>query len=212
MYSTNSISIENLILPYTKTEINIELKNGINYIKGNNGTGKTLLLDYISGIRKDNTATITGNDSIIYINQSIFFSDRLTCEDFLKFVYRMVGIKNPLSVFWNFINEIFQPIWDKEKISLLMKKQWGMLSGGEKKYIYILILISVEREWYILDEPFAFLDNEKKSIIWHLINYKVAKGNGIILTSHDNQIDNIPSRIHIIDLEKSEYPRGVLHP
>lgn len=73
MYSTNNISIENLILPYTKTEINIELKNGINYIKGNNGTGKTLLLDYISGIRKDNTATITGNDSIIYINQSIFF-------------------------------------------------------------------------------------------------------------------------------------------
>lgn len=34
---------------------------------------------------------ISGNESILYINQSIFFSDRLLCEDFLKFVYRMEG-------------------------------------------------------------------------------------------------------------------------
>ena len=140
MYNANDIIIKNLILPYTKIKINIELKRGINYIKGNNGTGKTLLLDYISGIRKDTAATISGNQSIIYINQSIFFSDRLTCEDFLKFVYRMVGIKNPLSIFNDFIDNIFQDRWDKGKIASLMKKQWGMLSGGERKYIYILIL------------------------------------------------------------------------
>ena len=200
MYNANDIIIKNLILPYTKIKINIELKRGINYIKGNNGTGKTLFLDYISGIRKDTAATISGNQSIIYINQSIFFSDRLTCEDFLKFVYRMVGIKNPLSIFNDFIDNIFQDRWDKGKIASLMKKQWGMLSGGERKYIYILILMSIEREWYILDEPFAFLDDEKREIIWYLINIKTAQGKGIILTSHGNEIENIPSDANIIDL------------
>ena len=116
-------------------------------------------------------------------------------------------MKNPFPAFRDFVNDMFQPGWDKEKIFSFMKTQWGMLSGGERKYIYILILMSIEREWYMLDEPFAFLDDEKRQIIWHLINFKTAHGKGVILTSHGNEIENIPSHVNIIDLGKSNQNR-----
>ena len=200
MYNANDIIIKNLILPYTKIKINIELKRGINYIKGNNGTGKTLLLDYISGIRKDTAATISGNlcPLIIWIVFSNFaFTESALNNGLVVDIEYWVAAVPLLN---DFIDNIFQDRWDKGKIALLMKKQWGMLSGGERKYIYILILMSIEREWYILDEPFAFLDDEKREIIWYLINIKTAQGKGIILTSHGNEIENIPSDANIIDL------------
>ena len=63
-----------------------------------------------------------------------------------------------------------------ENVKKLSKKQWGMLSGGERKLIYILILMSINREWYILDEPFAFLDTMKKNMIWDVIDKKFSRG------------------------------------
>ena len=196
----DEIIIQNLYLPYTHKMININLKRGLNYLKGNNGTGKTLLLDYISGIRKNKKANIYGNESVIYINQSIFFSDRLLCEDFLKFVYRMEGKIKKISQFELFVERFENENWNKEDVHHLLKKQWGMLSGGEKKFIYILILMSIDRSWYILDEPFAFLDTNKKDIIWKLIDYKIIEGKGIILTSHEDETKRIQNTSHVVDI------------
>ena len=49
----NTIEIKNLYLPYVRKIVNLKLNIGLNYIEGRNGTGKTLLLDYISGIRQE---------------------------------------------------------------------------------------------------------------------------------------------------------------
>lgn len=194
------ITIKNLSLPYIKKTVNLQLDRKLNYIKGDNGTGKTLLLDYISGIRKEKQASIEGNSSIIYINQSIFFSDRLTCKDFLRFIYRMEGGSKKLFEFWTFVGIFFNQSWNKKDVEDLLKKQWGMLSGGEKKFIYIIILLSINREWYILDEPFAFLDTSKKSIIWRMIDERLSEGKGIILTSHEEEIDYISNSANIINM------------
>lgn len=170
-----TIKIENLCLPYIRKTVNLELNRGLNYIKGRNGTGKTLILDYISGIRKEKKANILGNHSVIYIHQSIFFSERLVGEDFLRFVYRLGGKKQKVSYFWKFIEKFYDYKWGETEVKEVLKKQWGMMSGGEKKFIYIIILLSIEREWYILDEPFAFLDKDKKDIIWKMIHEKISQ-------------------------------------
>lgn len=183
------INIKNLRLPYVEKNVNLCIKRELNYLKGNNGTGKTLLLDYISGIRKDKKAMISGNESILYINQSIFFSDRLLCEDFLKFVYRMEGKMVEVTEFEKH---------NGEHVRTLLKKQWGMLSGGERKLIYILILMSINREWYILDEPFAFLDTMKKNMIWAVIDEKLAEGKGVIIVSHEDEQDRLKNTARII--------------
>ena len=145
-----------------------------------------------------------GNDSVIYINQSIFFSDRLIGEDFLKFVYRLGCHKQKICYFWKFVEKFYDYKWGEADIKALLKKQWGMMSGGEKKFIYIVILLSVERDWYILDEPFAFLDGDKKDIIWKMINEKISEEKGIILTSHEHEINRLNKVANIVDMDMLE--------
>nr|WP_244877118.1 ABC transporter ATP-binding protein [Brochothrix thermosphacta] len=67
----------------------------------------------------------------------------------------------------------------------MLKKQWGMLSGGEKRFLYVIILLSLDKDWYILDEPFASIDKKRKLLLYKLINVKLAEGKGIILTTHE---------------------------
>ena len=79
-----------------------------------------------------------------------------------------------------------------------MTIQWGMLSGGERKFLYTAILMSIDREWYILDEPFAYVDKSKKKVIWAIINQKIKDGKGIILTSHEDEtIEKYANEIYI---------------
>ncbi|EKL7568420.1 ATP-binding cassette domain-containing protein, partial [Enterococcus faecalis] len=153
------IEIKDLNIPYVDKKINMNILKEYNLFLGDNGNGKTLLLDYISGIKKVKRNVIKGNESIIYINQNIYFSDRLSGMDFLKFSYGLDGKKSIQSFY-----QLSDKILKREDVDKLLKKQWGMLSGGEKKFLYALILMSLEREWYILDEPFAFIDKKRKKM------------------------------------------------
>lgn len=197
MQRSEDIIIEGLIIPFCSKTINIRFIRGLNYLKGNNGSGKTLLLDYVSGLRKDTSSTICGNHSIIYINQSIFFSDRLKGADFLKFVNKLDNKGRTVSDFFLFIDKYIN---ETHTIREMLNKQWGMLSGGEKKFLYITILLSLEREWYILDEPFAFVDEEKKKIIWKIIWKKIYEGKGMILTSHEKDTEIENNNINVIEI------------
>ena len=159
------IEIKDLNIPYVDKKINMNILKEYNLFLGDNGNGKTLLLDYISGIKKVKRNVIKGNESIIYINQNIYFSDRLSGMDFLKFSYGLDGKKSIQSFY-----QLSDKILKREDVDKLLKKQWGMLSGGE---------------WYILDEPFAFIDKKRKKMLYKIIDIKISEGKGIILTTHE---------------------------
>lgn len=196
MCKNNCIIIERLWLPYVNQCVSLEFIRGVNYLQGANGAGKTILLDYIAGLRKDKHKKIKGNNNVIYINQSIFFSDRLRGEDFFEFVYRLEDIKkDKCNIYKNFVVE--QALFEGKN---LLEKQWGMLSGGERRYLYTIILLSLEKDWYILDEPFAFVDEEKKKRLWKLIEEKADAGKGIILTSHEKDVISKRRDINFIQM------------
>lgn len=197
-----NIIIHDLMIPHINKKIDIEFIRGLNYLRGDNGCGKTLLLDYIAGLRKQKKALIQGNESIIYINQNIFFSDRLLGKDFLKFVYRLDHIKNDKVIFENYIKSFYGAGEESQFVFELIEKQWGMLSGGEKNFLYAVILLSLQREWYILDEPFAFVDENRKKILWNMIEAKVYAGKGIILTSHEER-EWIEDKAYIIEFTET---------
>ena len=197
-----NIIIHELMIPHINKKIDIEFVRGLNYLRGDNGCGKTLLLDYIAGLRKQKKALIQGNESIIYINQNIFFSDRLPGKDFVQFVYQLDHIKNGKAAFENYIKSFYGKSEKSQFVFELIGKQWGMLSCGEKNFLYAVILLSLQREWYILDEPFAFIDENRKELLWDMIRAKIYSGKGIILTSHEEQ-ERIEKWAYIIEFTET---------
>ena len=101
-----------------------------------------MLLDYVAGIRNDQKQRISGNENIVYINQNIFFADRLTGTDFVKFVYRLDNKSREREKFFEFTEKF--DIDKKVDVKTLMEKQWGLLSGGERKYLYSMVLLSLD--------------------------------------------------------------------
>lgn len=99
------ISIENLNYKDILYDINLELPKGLYYLYGANGAGKSTLLDCISKINKNYTGSIRGNESILYVNQNIYFSQRLTSKDFINFVLTLEGIKHYEAYFYNHVKK-----------------------------------------------------------------------------------------------------------
>ena len=64
MCAENIFVDELSIEPCHKT-MTMTFQKGLNYLKGQNGSGKTMLLDYVAGIRNDQKQRISGNENIV---------------------------------------------------------------------------------------------------------------------------------------------------
>lgn len=175
------ISIKDLNYKSILNGVEATLNQEFNYIRGENGAGKTTLLDCISGINNQYEGEINGNNNLVYLNQSLFFSHKLKSKDFVKFVFSLENIKNYKEIYFNFAeeNRIMDELeknWDKEV---------GILSGGERKKLYFSTICCLNRDWYVFDEPFAGVDENGKTFMTNIFNQLIGKNKGIILTSHE---------------------------
>lgn len=178
------IYLENLNYKNILMDINLNIPKGITYLYGANGSGKSTLLDCISNINTGYTGNIRGNESIIYVNQNLYFSPRLSSKDFVSFVLTLEGIKNYKEHFYNYVEcfdeaNHFEKMWDKPV---------GMLSGGEIGKLLFSTMTCIDREWYIFDESFAGIDEQGKDYILHVIEKLDKEGKGIILTTHEKDL------------------------
>lgn len=176
-----------------------DFSEGIELSEGAEWFGKNHAVRLCGRDQKDQKQHGYRGENIVYINQNIFFADRLTGTDFVKFVYRLDNKSREREKFFEFTEKF--DIDKKVDVKTLMEKQWGLLSGGERKYLYSMVLLSLDREWYILDEPFAYLDTEKKEILWKVIEAFASEGKGVILTSHEEDSRINGSDIHVINLD-----------
>lgn len=193
------IEIKNLYVKELNFNLTFDIPSGITYLKGKNGSGKTIFLDYLCSIRKDKDGNITGNDNLVYLRQNFAMYKRITTSEFIKFVYDIDDVK--LEKFFNFINE--------KNLSFDFKKikntKLGLLSGGERRLLYLLVLLSLDKDIYVLDEPFANLDKETKSEILDLITELNSEGKNFIITNHEEseKFDSILTQT--IDFEEVKH-------
>lgn len=176
------ISVDNLYIKEIDRTISVKFSKGINFLKGSNGSGKTLLLDYLSGLRKlKNKKNIKNQNSNIYMRQNFSFYTKITAYEFINFIEKLNGYS--VQHFFNFLEE-YVPNYD---FNLYKAKKLGLLSGGERRYLYILAILSIERDLYILDEPFSNIDQETKEELIKLIEKIQYKQNStFIITSHES--------------------------
>ena len=165
-------NIETLIFKINR----IDFSDKINYICDKNGSGKTLFLDSLYFDNKVRIEPHIDKKDIIYLSQHFSFYERIKVEDFVEF-FDQINNENLLekirknSYINNFINENFN-------------KTLYHLSGGEFKFLYLILLLFTDKKLYLLDEPFNELDNEKAEYIANLIKDLNKNGKKIIITNH----------------------------
>jgi ATP-binding cassette subfamily F protein uup len=146
---------------------------------GRNGTGKTTLLNIITGLTEPDMGTVERGETIVfgyYRQQGIEFDDDMTVIDAVKNIAERVMVSDgtvlSITQFMNYF--LFPP----EKQYTLIRK----LSGGEKRRLYLLTVLMKNPNFLILDEPTNDLDILTLNVLEeYLANFKGC----VIVVSHD---------------------------
>ncbi len=147
---------------------------------GINGSGKSTLLKIGSGHLKE-------ADGNVFINKESYFNKSLI-NNFKKIAYLSqksflptdLSIKNIVER--NRYDE--KPFKKDELIGKIYSNKIHSISGGELRYFEIKLLFALDREFYLLDEPFSGIEPILiEKIILLLIEAK-RKGKGILITDH----------------------------
>ena len=146
---------------------------------GRNGTGKTTLLNIITGLTEPDSGTVERGETVVfgyYKQEGISFDDDTTVIDCVKKIAERVTLSdgNVLSItqFMNYF--LFPP----EKQYTLIRK----LSGGEKRRLYLLTVLMKNPNFLILDEPTNDLDILTLNV---LEEYLAGFRGCVIIVSHD---------------------------
>lgn len=146
---------------------------------GRNGTGKTTLLNIITGLLQPDAGTVERGETIVfgyYRQDGIKFNDDMTVIDAVKNIAEQVTISDgsvlSITQFMNYF--LFPP----EKQYTLIRK----LSGGEKRRLYLLTVLMKNPNFLILDEPTNDLDILTLNV---LEEYLAGFKGCVIVVSHD---------------------------
>ncbi|NEZ46693.1 ATP-binding cassette domain-containing protein [Clostridium niameyense] len=168
-------------LDYFNLDCTLKLKNEVVALKGHSGSGKTTILNCISGIINPDSGFIKIQDKVVfsskdklslpirdrnigYVFQNYALFPHMTIENNILF-----GVKNKKIYNLQYVNYLM----DIFKIEHLKKRRPNEISGGEKQRVALARALSIKPEILLLDEPFSALDEDTKEIVYkEFLDYK----------------------------------------
>lgn len=158
----------------------LEIKaNGIYSIRGENGVGKSTLLNILFGSDFFDNGTVSTPNDIAYMSQNkIIFKDKISnlisVEDNIKISYYLELLNIQISIEENI---------DSRK-----------LSGGELKKVMLLLTLVKDRSIIFLDEPFNELDKDTiQNLKEYLINNADTKI--FLIVDHTTELNDVEHNI-----------------
>jgi lipopolysaccharide export system ATP-binding protein len=146
---------------------------------GRNGSGKSTLLKIAAGQMKALSGITKLNGERIY---SRSLKRRFRSISYLPQQSMLPGDMNVSRVFNSFISN--GPASEDSFFKSMMNQTVKELSGGERRFLEILLIISLDRDFILLDEPFSGVEPRIIERIMERINNETQKGKGILLTDH----------------------------
>lgn len=201
--------IENLIKKYgSHTVLDVKylnLNQGIYWIKGGNGTGKTTFFRVISGqapfagnltlnqinIRK---TPIVYRSLISYAEAEPAFPDYISGSDLLNF---HIDIRKASRKASEMITERFG-------MTGFMDQKIGSYSSGMLKKLSLICAFTGDSQLYILDEPLITIDTQAAVVLYDLIRDYHAEGKSFLLSSHQDLDKNHLSVNHTFYIKDRE--------
>ena len=156
-------------------DLNIQIEEGgFHFLLGPTGSGKTLILESIMGLRKPRTGRIWIGDKevqdlppehrgISYVPQDLALFPHLKVRENILFGIRARDLD--MKTYEEYVYALVEVM----KIGHLLERYPAHLSGGEKKRVALLRALAPKPKLLLLDEPLAGLDPSIKVDIQHLL-------------------------------------------
>jgi ABC-type Fe3+/spermidine/putrescine transport system ATPase subunit len=172
------IKIEDLTILFESFKIvnfNIQIEEGsFHFLLGPTGSGKTLILESIMGLRKSKTGRIWIGDKevqglpperrgISYVPQDLALFPHLKVKENILFGIRARDLDMKI------YEEYVQALIEVMRVDHILERYPANLSGGEKKRVALLRALAPKPKLLLLDEPLSGLDHSIKVDIQHLL-------------------------------------------
>ena len=184
---------------------NFEIYKGITTLTGDNGTGKTTLLHAISQLKKYE-GNIYFDGSKVKKSRKLYKKISTCLQDaFQQFISLMpreeISMQKDI---WEHAISWQQRLLKEFDLEKELDKSLYYYSGGQRKLIQLMCLLSQKTELLLLDEPFTHLDERACTFImdWIEENKKIA-GQSFIIVSHRLEPLNGRSDYHIEILDNT---------
>ncbi|AKU79638.1 ATP-binding cassette domain-containing protein [Spiroplasma turonicum] len=160
--------------------INLEVnKNDIIGIVGENGSGKSTLLKTILGLKQATKGEIIYNEkSFSYFPDVNNMITSLIPLDLISHYCYINNIK------FKEIKKRYDFLINELNLNSLIKTNMKNLSTGEKKRIYMLIILLIKKSTFFFDEPTDNLDKEYNKIFDSILEDLILKDSTIVVVSH----------------------------
>lgn len=155
------------------------------HLKGANGKGKSTLLKVIAGILRPYTGkvlvkTTDGfNNTISYVGHRLGLHPFLTARENLSFGFAEDALEDMHRYF------------DELQLHHCLDKETHILSQGQAHKIALIQMLLHRSQLWLLDEPFANLDDVGEQWLWNKIKAHQEQNGAVIFTAHQKQIDEV---------------------
>jgi ATP-binding cassette subfamily F protein uup len=170
------------------------LRNDRVGILGRNGTGKSTLLNILSGQLKPDSGTVTIGQTVkigYFTQRSVEMDDRLRAIEYIQEAAHYITLADGTRISASQLMERFLFAGDLQWTPI------ARLSGGEKRRLYLLRILMEEPNVLLLDEPTNDLDLETMAVLESFIDdFQGA----IIFVSHDRFfIDRLADKVFVYE-------------
>ncbi len=175
-------------LVFEPTDVTLNAKTAL-VIFGPNGSGKTTLLRVLAGILEPATGSLERMSSLAFLGHLAAVKGELSCRENLEFSRRFNG-EGGMDV-----NRALARVG----LAGLGLRPARALSAGQKRRLGLAGLLVSRRKIWLLDEPYASLDDAGGDLVDQLLEEHLSAGGTAALSTHQRQpkLSSQPERLMV---------------